>query len=250
MKKIVCVSLVLAVQAFGGVIEGCKEACAPFLFGLIESPSAASFEAVPVQHPTDSGDGTWSADVLFVGGLGSVSGTINSNPDPFLDYSFGVMNLTSSDLTFSFLFLSPYAGGPFGGLKSSHASSVTDGGAAPNGAIVISPDAATGFVHNPVLDGAEITAAAVSPGCALAAAPGFSDNCQGFSLIAVPISSGLTGLFGVRLQFTVSPGDLISLVGRVELLEELAEPIPEPAYAAIVGLVLVALSLVGRFRRA
>jgi len=251
MRRIICLSLVSVIGAFATPIGGCREAleaCAPILTGGILT--GEKFEPFPLTPAMAAGvGGTWSADVSFFGANATMEGTITSNADPFLDYSFGVMNLTASNLTFSFLFLSPYDGGPFGVLKSSHASSVTDGGAAPDGAVVVKPDAATGFVHNPMVDGSLVTAAAISPGCTLAAPPGFSDNCQGFSFITVPVASGLAGTFGVKIEFNLAPGDLMALTGRVELLQSLSEPIPEPAYTAIIGLALVGLSVTRRFRR-
>jgi len=250
MKKIICVAVLLAVQAFAGgiVCSESPELCAPFLTGLIIDPSGEGSEIVEISASPDPGGSGFSAQVNFVGSLGAVIGSIATDADPFIDYSFGVINFTSSDLTFSFLFFSPYAGGPFGGLRSSHSSSATDGGVA-DGSVVVSADALTGFVHNPILDGVDVTSAALGTGCTLAGAPGFSDSCDGFSLLTVPIVSAASGIFGVRIEFTLSPGDALSLNGRVELIEEPGEPIPEPTYAAVVGLALVGLSLVRRSRR-
>lgn len=163
----------------------------------------------------------------IVGGIGFKS-------DPFIQYAFGVSNFTGAPLNFMFLFSTVYVGGPYDSLTASVSSSATDGGQTPNGAVNINP-----FTAESIVDGT--TYLTLTTPCALVGTPGFSSGCPS-DADATNLISLATGALSVKLNFTVSARDLVSINGRTDLTREVAEP----ATLALLGAGLLGLAAIRR----
>ena len=173
-----------------------------------------------------------------------ITGGMFADPDPFIGYGVAVTNFTGAPLGFLFAFFSPYLGGPYNTLDSSHSSSVTDSGAQPNDSVVVTPTDASGFVHVPHIDGGTVPAANIGVGCTVnpPGPAGGSDACELNSFLSVPVATLPAGFFDVFVGFTLSANDIWSGNGRVELRNE----VPEPVSLALVGLGLGAVVLIRR----
>jgi hypothetical protein len=240
-----CITLLLGLflltqAAFSAVTGPCGEvSCAPDISLMMGGTDLSGLLDV------SSEDGKLY-DISWSNGKASLFAT--TNPDPFVDYGFSVKNLTASALDVHFIINSPYVGGPYNLLRSSHTGSVTDSSNGVVGTdaqvIIGAPDM---FVHTPVVDGTKLLG--TNPGCIAPTGPGGSDFCGTAGLQVIPILSNVAGIFGVDVHFTVSPGDIYTLNGRVELLQEQGGPvIPEPASMALLGSGLLTLAFV-RYRR-
>jgi|GEM_PF-2620826 len=174
---------------------------------------------------------TWEVSSMF----------FSFKQDPFVDYGIAVKNFSGAPLMFTFVFLAGYGGGPYTLLDSSHSSSVTDGG---NGLVVVTPGMKAD-IHTPELDGTDFLAAAIGMGCAPAGAPGFSAACEAGNSMGHAIASAVAGTLAVTVSFTLSPGDIYTANGRVEIYNN---PIPEPSTYAMAVAGIGLLFVVRRFR--
>jgi hypothetical protein len=174
-----------------------------------------------------------------------ITGLVGANTDPFVAYSFGVINFTGAPLTFSFLFSSPFIGGPYPVLISNHSSSVTAGHSGPP-PVTVTPAGVSGFVHTPMINGVPTTVGRHGDGCVVGTPPdpaaGPCDSGGGFFSIT-PVTG--PGTLGVHVAFTLSPGDNYSTNGRVELTSVV---IPEPTTMALGFTALLGLFLYRRVR--
>jgi hypothetical protein len=151
-----------------------------------------------------------------------------TNADPVIDYAIAFQNFLDTPLFFDYSVTQPFVGGPYTALFTSHSGSVTESGS-PNATVVVQAPA-EGFVHQPFVNSTNVDG--LNPGCMVATGVGGSGNCPQsppFST-SVPIATGETGTFGVEVSFTLSPGDIYTLNGRVELLPtQVPGQVPEPA---------------------
>lgn len=177
-----------------------------------------------------------------LGDLGISNMTVAQKWDPFVAYGAAVTNFSAVPMTFSFIFSTPYVGGPYTTLQSSHSSSVTDSGSKPDGAIQVGLQKGFTHVHSPLLDGIGILGGSRGDGCNLTGKAGFSDTCDNSSTPNVAILSAASGVLSVQLRFVLSPGDIYTANGRVEI----ANPVPEPATYAMAGVALLAAALYRR----
>jgi hypothetical protein len=201
-------------------------AAAPVV-GLLVNGEQVALTLDLTQDPEKAGHyfGTFSGGVADQWQI--QSGSLEFNADPVVSYSFGVINFSNSPTAFAFTFLSPYVGGAYGSLQSSHSSSVTDG-TPKDGAVTVNTVAPKSFVHTPQVDGGDIAAAALSNGCALTGSAGFSGTCFGASNVTVPVTTALAGTFGTTVTFSLSARDQLSTTGTVELAN-----VPEPQSALL-----------------
>jgi hypothetical protein len=204
-----------------------------------------------IQLPASADGSVRIGDPISIVNVGQIVARIDSlnallDADPFIAYGIAVTNLSAVPLTFNFSFSSPYLGGPYNSLESSHSSSVTDSGSRPDGSITVSPVLPLTNIHNPHIDGVPVTAANLGAGCALAGAPGFSASCNTNPLVAVPVSTFATGFFDVTVGFTLSPNDIYTANGRVELKNTAVQ---ESGTFTLLGLGLTAIGFVSCRRR-
>jgi len=236
----------LAIPAWAGPTNG--DDSQPGMTLLITGEGLGDGLSYDVQTKLDD-EGNFSADITkrFLTDAGApitdILGGFGGNSDPFIAYALGVINFTPVTLTYTFVFSTPYVGGPYNTMNSSHSSSVTDSGATPDGAISVAAVVPFTMVHNPDVDGVFPAGAALGDGCVLAGPAGFSDDCDVATLSSTPIATAVAGILSVTVKFTLSPGDQFSGTGRAELLNE---RVPAPAVLGLLGVGLVG---VGMFRR-
>lgn len=177
---------------------------------------------------------------VVIGDLASISLVVTTNADPFVAYGFAVTNFSTTTLDVDALFSSPYVGGPYTALFSSHSGSTTDSGVTPNGTVTIG--APEGFVHQPFVDVSNVDG--LNTGCTVSTVPAGSGNCPPAGLsTTVPVTTGATGIFGVEVHFTLSPGDIYTVNGRVDLLPTQGPQVPEPATLLMIAGGVVALAV-------
>jgi hypothetical protein len=223
-----------ATAASIGLLQ-CEEGkCAPSLTAIVGG------ERIDLGTPTSEDGKQYGLNINVSNPAFRITGSIVTNADPFVLYSFGVINFTGAPLTFDFLFLSPYVLGPYDTMGSSHSSSVTDGDLSAS--ITVTPFLPATHIHRPQIDGSDILAANQGVGCSPPTGPGGSPDCESFPNVLVPVSTLVAGSFGVRVAFTLSAGDLYSTNGRVDL----QTAVPEPGSLTLLGLGLMALA---RFHR-
>jgi hypothetical protein len=189
--------------------------------------------------------GFWVGEFEGAGqGWSVTNGHATLAPDPFIDYGFSVKNFTNAPQTFQFTFSVPFTDGPYNLLTSSHSSTVTDGGPAPNGAVDVTAGSGFSFVHNPQIDGVTVAGTEISTGCSRTGPLGFSGTCQGDSFLSVAIPpTGFNGTLSVIVSFTVSARDLYGGSGQVTLS---AVPEPQTSLALLAGMIVLLAAMARR----
>lgn len=162
-------------------------------------------------------------------------GSLGFKFDPFVQFAFGVANFTNAPLSYLFLFSSPYVAGPYNTLTASLSSSFTDGGQQPNGSVSINP-----FSMSALVDGFPYLT--LTTPCSFSGTPGSSGSCPS-GMDATNLLSLTSGTLSAGLSFTISARDLISVNGRVDLLNR---EVSEPATLALLGAGLLGLAFIRR----
>ena len=208
--------------------------CAPT---LTYTAGGQSGTVIPVLGVTGK---QYAANMGVTSSSFTINGQVITNADPFITWSFGVANLTSSPLTYSFTFVSPYILGPYSKFSASYSSTVTDSGPFPNGSVTIGKNGGAA-ISTPNLDGVSLLAMGV--GCSPPISIGGSASCEAFPTATTGVASAVSGLYGVTVTFVLSANDAFSTTGRVELSQ-----VPEPATLSMAGFAL-AIGLLGLRRR-
>jgi hypothetical protein len=242
LRLVLLTALVLPVLSFAAT------AGPPDLSLVVTDPTGEVLARLDWQARSD--DKLWIADLpSLVPGLFEIqAGAVVTNPDPFIEYAFGVKNFTAMPLMFTFIFATPVVGGPYDTLISSHASTITEGailGGSPDGTHLVTPGV-NAFIHTPSIDGVDTAVGVIGDGCAGAGDP-FSGPCDGPSGSTDPIASVSPASLDVTVSFVLSAGDLYSTTGRVEISDVGPGLIPEPS-TYMLGLSALGALLVFRRR--
>jgi hypothetical protein len=153
--------------------------------------------------------------------------SFTADADPFINYSFGITNLTGGTLNFVITFGTPFVGGPYN--TATHDATVTVTDFDTDGAS-LSPATGAGQI-----DLASI-GVDLAYDCFVGIRVGGSSSCGDSA--ANTISSGPTGALYAVVDVALSGnGDSASVVGELEIT---AVDVPEPA-----GVLLLALGLAG-----
>ena len=162
--------------------------------------------------------------------------------NPVLDYSSFVLNLDQVEQQFTLPFFDTYTGGPYNTLSNEFSSTITDifSSGSASAVPVIS------FILNPAIDGVDVASADLGSGCTLSGAPGFALPCDALTSTSASVATSASGIFGVVVSFTLSPGDALEWHGRLELSNK---PLPEPVSLVMLGTGLGALALRRRSRQ-
>ncbi len=235
----------LASAAFAGPIDcgltPSDPACAPTM-SVTYTPSGGGPTTVSLGGaPTYSGGG-WLASFtpqifpsfLFTGGQAATA------PDPFVGFSFGVINTTSSSLLFSYDFITPFGGGPYTQAQTIFVDSLLDTAFAGTSTVTPSGDP---FIMESYVNGVLISGFGRGGACTTAPSPFFF--CQSSavgSLGPVPYLSAASGNLEVKGSFTLDPNSQLILTGRTDLLA----PVPEPGSLMLLGSGLIGLAGIAR----
>jgi hypothetical protein len=235
----------LTVPSYGAAavcIDGSGAACAGSVNFHIVDLSGAVLGDGSVR-PTEISRGLFVAVIPQCDGSVRVTcdGSVTLKPDPYLDFNISATNNTASDVVFTFTFSTPYIGGPYLYLNSSHSSVVTNGA---NEVVTVTPNGGA-FLQVPSLDGIPVTAASLGLGCALTAAPNQVKLCEAYQTASVGVNSLGSGMLSATLSFSLSPGDTYQALGHVELSNSAPEP-GTLVFLLIGGVLLYSLRLRNR----
>ena len=200
-------------------------ACAPTMLLTYQVGNGPTHTMSPTA-PVFS-NGSWLAeytpqtfpDFLFTGGQ------VASSPDPFVGFSFGVINNSGHTMTFNYDFITPYAGGPYAFVQSVFGDVLIDTNF--SGVSTIKP-VGTKYVMNTYDTGNLINFVGLGKGCTTVSFVCTSPDDGAIG--PLPYVSLATGTLEVKGSFTVTPGGQYTLTGRSALL-----PVPEPGTLALLG---------------
>jgi hypothetical protein len=125
----------------------------------------------------------------------------------------------ASNMTFTFDFTTPFAGGPYTLARTIGADVLID--AAFTGTASVIPVGGGGFIINSYVDGVLIPSFGRVSGCTTGASFVCTSGASG-ALGPNPYASPATGMLEIKGSFILTPGSQYSLTGRTDLLA------PEP----------------------
>jgi hypothetical protein len=166
-------------------------------------------------------------------------GQLAANADPFVGFSFGVINSTNHPMTFSYDFTTPYSGGPYGFLQSVFGDVLID--TRFMGTSKVTPVSST-FIMNTYDTGTLLSQVGIGKGCT--AVSFVCSSPDDGSIGPLHYTSLASGTLEVKGSFTVSGGSQYTLTGRSALL-----PIPEPGTLVLLGSGLIGIASIARRRR-
>ena len=195
--------------------------------------TGGEFSQDNMMMPNDDGDGTYSLSELWdftaeEDGFCGLDIDLDYKEDPWVQGGFSVTNTASYAQTFTFTFTSPVSptlAGPTivdGSMSGSYTSDAT-------------PTTITTAPGTPLfqgfIDSNPVPSVSFYPDLSswIAANPGGSGNIAEQNAIAGPGPSPVTTDLAIVFTFTLSPGDVATMNGRMDV-------VPEPATLALLGL--------------
>jgi PEP-CTERM motif len=170
---------------------------------------------------------------LFTGGQAT------SAPDPLVGFSFGVINTSPSNQTFSYDFVTPFAGGPYYQAQTLFADTLINTNF--SGTTTVTPFGDK-YIMESYVNGVLISGFGRGTGCTTGGTYVCTSGAVG-GIGPVPYLSPATGTLEVKGSFILTPGSQYILTGRTELL-----PAPEPGSLALLGTGVIGLAGVLRRR--
>ena len=185
-------------------------------------PQNFAFATVPV-YSSES----WNASFTpqSVSNFSFTGGQLASAPDPYVGFSFGVVNTSSQVMTFNYDFSTVYAGGPYALATAVFGDVLIDTNF--TGTSTVAP-LGSNYIMNTYDNGILLSMLNIGEGCTTPAQVFVCTSPDIGAIGPFPYTSDASGILEVKGSFTVTPGGQFTLTGRSTLA-----PIPEPGTMAL-----------------